>query len=264
MPQAVTVQNTGNADLNGIAITLSGANSASFAQSTTCGATLPAGQSCTISVVFTPSAPGDASATLSIADDASGSPQAVPLVGSGTAPAFAVAPPAGGATTTTVTAGQAASYALTLTPAASYAGTVALSCSNLPAHASCMFTPASLNLSNGAPATLTVGVATASTQTSSAMRSLALGAPMLAFALMPIWFTRRRPGRGCLLSCFGAITLVAALSIAGGGGGGTSVTNPSPTPSGLFVTPGTYSFQVIASDGATTQQQSLTLVVKGS
>lgn len=266
MPQAVMLQNSGNADLNGIAITLSGANAASFAQNTTCGATLAAGASCTVSIVFTPGAAGDASATLNIADNAGGSPQSVPLTGTGAAPVFAVSPAAGGATTTTVTAGQPATYTLVLTPAASYSGAVALSCSNLPAHASCTFTPPSLHLGNGAPAVFTMVVSTAATQASSTARVLALSTPMLGVTLLPVWFLNRR--RRYTLSCLGAATLaiavVAGLCISGCGGGGRAASAPAPTSSAGAVAPGTYTFQVIATDGTTSQQQSLTLVVKGS
>jgi hypothetical protein len=42
-----------------------------------------AGLSCTISVTFTPSATGARSASVSVADTAPGSPQTVPLSGTG-------------------------------------------------------------------------------------------------------------------------------------------------------------------------------------
>jgi hypothetical protein len=49
----------------------------------TCGKTLGANASCTISVAFKPKAAGTFMASLLIADDAAGSPQAVPLAGTG-------------------------------------------------------------------------------------------------------------------------------------------------------------------------------------
>ncbi len=49
----------------------------------TCGATLAAGSTCSVSITFTPTATGTRTGTLSIADDATGSPQTVTLTGLG-------------------------------------------------------------------------------------------------------------------------------------------------------------------------------------
>jgi hypothetical protein len=81
--QTVTLKNTGNADLAIKGIGLSGPNSSDFHQQNTCTGTLAAGASCTINVTFTPSAEAVFSASLSIADNASGSPQSVALSGTG-------------------------------------------------------------------------------------------------------------------------------------------------------------------------------------
>jgi sugar lactone lactonase YvrE len=81
--QVVTLTNNGGATLTGIVITLGGTNAANFADTTTCTATLAAGANCTISVTFTPTVVGPASATLSIADSAVGSPQTIALNGTG-------------------------------------------------------------------------------------------------------------------------------------------------------------------------------------
>src|SRR5207245_2738638 len=50
------------------------------------------GASCTISISFTPEATGARTATVTITDDAAGSPQLVSLVGMGIAPAVTLAP----------------------------------------------------------------------------------------------------------------------------------------------------------------------------
>ena len=81
--QTVTLTNTGNATLSGIGISITGTNSADFGQTNACAATLATDIGCTISVTFTPSLVGSESASLSIADNASGSPQTVPLSGTG-------------------------------------------------------------------------------------------------------------------------------------------------------------------------------------
>lgn len=86
--QTVTLSSTGDQALsvNGIGIT--GANAAEFAESDTCGAptALAPTHSCFISIVFTPAAAGSRAANLLITDNATGSPQSVPLSGTGTAP----------------------------------------------------------------------------------------------------------------------------------------------------------------------------------
>jgi hypothetical protein len=56
---------------------------APFSQTNTCGASVAAGASCTIAVVFTPTAVGPATATLTITDSAAGSPRTVALAGNG-------------------------------------------------------------------------------------------------------------------------------------------------------------------------------------
>ena len=81
--QTVTLTNTGTAYLNIKGIGLSGPNSGDFHQQNTCPSTLAAGASCTINVTFTPTAEGSRSASLSVADNASGSPQSVTLSGTG-------------------------------------------------------------------------------------------------------------------------------------------------------------------------------------
>ena len=81
--QTVTVTNTGALPLAVDGIGVAGANSGSFSATNNCGASLAAGVSCTIQVSFLPTTLGEASASLTVADSASGSPQAVPLSGTG-------------------------------------------------------------------------------------------------------------------------------------------------------------------------------------
>jgi hypothetical protein len=82
--QTVTLSNTGSAALGITSFTFTGANAGDFDESNTCGSSLAAGANCTIAVMFTPSLAGTEAASLSIADNASGSPQTVSLSGAGT------------------------------------------------------------------------------------------------------------------------------------------------------------------------------------
>ncbi len=81
MAQPATLTNTGTASLAISAITVSG----DFAESNNCGGSVAAGSSCTISVTFTPTTTGTRPGTLSISDNAAGSPQSVILSGTGVA-----------------------------------------------------------------------------------------------------------------------------------------------------------------------------------
>ncbi len=84
--RSVTVKNTGTATLNISSIAISG----DFAQTTSatpCGSTLAVGKSCVIKVAFTPTQVGARSGNVTITDNASDSPQTVPLSGTGVAQA---------------------------------------------------------------------------------------------------------------------------------------------------------------------------------
>jgi len=78
--QTVTLRNSGSAALNISSIATSG----DFSQTNSCGSSLAASSSCPILVKFTPTAAGTRNGTLTIADNAPGSPQTVSLTGTGT------------------------------------------------------------------------------------------------------------------------------------------------------------------------------------
>jgi hypothetical protein len=78
----ITVTNKGTATLTISGITITGAFPGDFAQNSNCGS-LAAGASCTINVTFKPTAAGARTATISITDNGGGSPQTVPLSGTG-------------------------------------------------------------------------------------------------------------------------------------------------------------------------------------
>ena len=90
--QNITLSNTGNATLTISAVSITGTNPGDFAQTKTCGTTLAAGANCTISVTFKPTSATARSASVSVTDNASGSPQAVSLTGTGTSPAAQLSP----------------------------------------------------------------------------------------------------------------------------------------------------------------------------
>jgi hypothetical protein len=80
----VTLFNTGNAALLISSITITGANTGDFSETSNCGISVPAGSSCTITALFSPTAAGQRTAAISVADNSTGSPQSVIITGTGT------------------------------------------------------------------------------------------------------------------------------------------------------------------------------------
>ena len=96
-PQFVYITNSGTGALAVTGITSTG----DFGAVNNCGTTLAVNASCTVTVTFAPTAAGPRPGTLSIADDASGSPHTAALTGTGqTAPASTGGTPAGSYTVT--------------------------------------------------------------------------------------------------------------------------------------------------------------------
>jgi len=67
-------------------ITITGADTDEFSETNTCGASVAAGKSCTITVTYRPKEVGGDSAAVSIRDNSPGSPQSVTLGGWGCNP----------------------------------------------------------------------------------------------------------------------------------------------------------------------------------
>ncbi len=91
-PQAITLTNTGNASLSVTNIKISSSNTADFSQTNNCPSSLAANASCTINVVFAPTKTGNRSSTVKFTDNAPGSPQTVPISGTGVAPVATLSP----------------------------------------------------------------------------------------------------------------------------------------------------------------------------
>lgn len=81
--QSITVSNTGYSTLNISSISVTGANVGDFSPTSSCGSTLGASSSCSVSVTFSPGVLGSRNAAVTISDDAPGSPQTITLTGSG-------------------------------------------------------------------------------------------------------------------------------------------------------------------------------------
>jgi hypothetical protein len=254
-PLNISVKNSGNAALHISSVAIAGADANDFSStSPTCNVAISINSTCTITVTFTPLAPGVRTTTITITDDAPNSPQTVQIKGNAN-PAFTPGPAPGGSTTASVSAGQPAQYQLQLTPGAGYTGTVSLTCSGAPLGAACQV-PASVSISNGAVVPFTVTVTTsgaASAPLSAPLRIKPIPGlrvwPLLALTLVLLLSSKtlrtlQNAGGSWhlrLATILAIAVFCAACGLAGCGGGSASVVPPPiVTPSGtstIIVTP---------------------------
>lgn len=252
--QMVTLTNSGNAPLTISSIGIGGSNSGDFTQTNTCpasNAALDANVSCTISVTFTPAAPGSRAGSVTVADNAAGTPQSLGLVGTGTDFSIAAASgancPSGGncSTAATIKAGQTATYNLQVTPNDGFSGTVTLTCTGAPMSSTCSLSPASVAVSGSTGAAFVVSVS----NTSSVMilpfgkvpgtpRIPAVFSAMaLLLSLLACWLVRRSglaSSRLVQVAAPLALVVCAAtwLLASGCGGGSAPPTNATLTITG--------------------------------
>jgi len=250
--QTVTLSNQGGSPLTVSAITVTGDFSI-VAVGSSCGATVAAGGTCSVQVVFAPTAGGARSGTLSIADNAAGSPQMLALTGTGVD--FTLN--SNGPATATVSSGGSAAYPLLLSSAAGIPGSAAISCSGAPVNATCTVVPSSVPLGGDTTisATVDTGVAATASATVTTGTWLALTVPVLLLCV-PRKGRRRMLALGvtaglmCTVACGSGRTIPGDGG--GGGGGGGGVVTPS----------GTYSITVSASSAGLTRSVVVTLVVE--
>ena len=254
--QSLTLTNTGSAPLNIRSITTTG----DFAATNTCAASVAPNGSCAVNVTFNPTAAGARTGLLTIVDDAISGEVVIGLSGTGTTPILAITPAGGGATTATVTAGQTATYNLSIAATPGAAGTATLTCSGVPANATCSVSPSSLNLSSSANATFTVTVNTQVVRTASlSFEGVKLASIGFAFlAPVALLLTKRRRVSYCVRACVLGLAFLPVISLIGCGGGGST---PPPVTQTFTTAPGTYTLTVSATTGRATVSQPLTLIV---
>lgn len=90
--QVVTLSSTGGAPIPITSIALSGSASTQYSRTTTCGASVPVGGSCTISVTFRPTSTGSKTATLTVTAGGGAGTKTVALSGTGATASYTVSP----------------------------------------------------------------------------------------------------------------------------------------------------------------------------
>ena len=251
--QTITLTNSGQAALNIASISASG----DFLETNTCGSTLVAGANCSIAVTFKPTATGNRIGSLTLTDDAIGSPQEVGL--SGVESSIAVS--ASAASLAIASAGTSATDTIQISSVQGFAGTVALTCvvtykgsgiaNDSPV---CSVTPQQGQLSSKTPSTATLTVTTVAAKNSRLALSFGkIFAAVFLFVLVP----RRRWKFVVTLFVIG---ITFSLSVIGCGGSGS--TGGTTTPSDPGTTTGSYQVVVNATSATVTASTTISLTLQ--
>jgi hypothetical protein len=205
--------------------------------------------SCSIGVFFDPTASGAISGTLTITDNAPGSPQTVALLGTGQD--FNFAPASGSPTSATVAAGQTASYALMLTSSGQFNQSVSIACTGAPLYSTCATAPGTATLNPNGPIPVGIAVRTTAGSTAAPLRWLpprnapgglplllwiglfVITAALAAQALLPVQLGKR-PAKSVCATVLAVIVLAIVLTPLLSCGGGSTVTYTPGTPSGTY------------------------------
>ncbi|MGO8734397.1 MAG: FG-GAP-like repeat-containing protein [Terriglobia bacterium] len=243
--QAITLTNSGNAGLSISGITVSG----DFSQTNNCGSNVSEGANCTISVTFKPTAGGTRSGSISISDNAPGSPQAVAL--SGTGQDFTVTSASGSSPSATVSPGQSATYTLSVASEGGMNQPLNFTCTGAPSESACTVSPSTVT-PGSSPTNITVSVTTTApspgmprsqpvfpgsplSPTPSSLPMLTLLLAGVAWALHRWRLPRVSPRWAALVSMAAGLLLALAMAACGGGaGGGNGSSSNSGTPGGTY------------------------------
>jgi hypothetical protein len=251
--QNAVITNTGTAPLSILSLQING----DFSQTNGCGPPVAPGGSCTIQVVFTPTALGARAGSLVITDNAPGSPHTLSLSGNGVAANLGLK--AGGAGSITIPAGGTASFGFSL-GGQGIGGTATLSCSGAPPQATCSV-PGTIAFTSTGTTSFTATVATTG-RSAALLHPFALSGPatlglvnMFALVLLPVARQTRRRVKKQFYVPLITLLLLAMLCSCGGeksAGGG----RPQGTP------PGTYTLTVAANSGSSTASTTISLTVQ--
>ena len=261
--QVFAITNTGETP-----VTVSIATTGDFAQSNNCTISLPVGTSCSINVVFTPTAAGTRTGTITVTSNATVAPIAL----TGTAvppPSFTVADNGTGAATTniTVVAGTNATGTLKFTSTGGFAGAITVTCAPQGTAATGLTCAATspVTLAAAGTATSTITITTTAHTTVSGFGSLPRSGRMLYTLLIVLLagaaYMLRRAGRNARIGSLFVLLFAAALGISGCGS--SSHLNTSANPNGTPI--GTYNYTVTATtatSGTITKTQTLAITVQ--
>lgn len=219
-----------------------------FAASSNCGTAVPAQSRCTITVVFTPSASGPRTGTLTLQSRYANSTFA--LTGNGLDFSIAVAPASG-----QVIAGYGIATTVTVSPIAGFESPVTLSCTtNAPGSACILKSP---TITPSLPTSVAVNITTTSQYTVIGYGGFGATPLLSILALIStllLWSRRKT-----LSTLPRALLLALLLSVISLSATGCSGKLPAQNPN--FTAPGSYTYTLSATDGTITHSTTYTLNV---
>ncbi len=261
-PQTVTLSNK-----QGVALAISAiAVAGDFAvppATNTCGSNLAAEAACTFQVVFAPTESGLRTGSISLTNDAPGSPETIALQGTG----IDFSLDADGAVSASVASGTSAVYPLLLRADPATPGNAVLSCTGTPANTTCFITPSAPPLSGTTVITVTLatGVATSS-KLIGTNRILYAGLVLPLLLVCSCFSTSLWRGRSGGFTDPALLVVFGLLFVAGCGAGRVIPPPPGGTgpggSTGATTPSGTYPITVSASSAGLTRSVGLTLVVR--
>jgi len=154
----------------------------------------------------------------------------------------------------TVMAGSSTSTAVSIAPVNGFSGNLTLSCTGLPAGATCTFAPGQVSVSATAAASSTVTIQTTSTMGALRPHTNGRGGSSITLALLVpfaslLFWRKKRPGasllRALLLMCVGGTVYLAGCG-----------DNAVPTPAGSS------NVAIVATSGTMSQQTMIALTVQ--
>jgi hypothetical protein len=246
-PQVITFTNTATGAVTVPQLLITG----DFAVTTTCGSTLAALSTCTISVVFKPTATGARNGTLTVNSSTPAySELSTSLTGNGVDFSLGLAPTSG-----SVVAGLNVAANATVTPIAGFSAPVSLSCTTNALASTCVL--ASNSFTPSATVVTAVTINTTSKYVVVGFGGLGGNGLLSLIALssgMLLWVKRRSTGSLARYS-LGMVFLAAASLLA------TGCSGQQPALNSQFTAPGSYTYTLTATDGFLTRTATYTLTV---
>jgi hypothetical protein len=247
-----TLANAGNATLNITSVGVSGTNASLFTIGTnTCGNSLGAAASCTITVSFAPTVAVTASAALSVIDAVGTQTSAL----TGSSPTVASGDFTLAATPSAQSSYHGASVNFTLSVANAnaanpFTGTVILSAANLPAGSTVSFSPATLTPSGVSTMTVRIPALAASTAPPRPFQHVPLQTTLAGLSLAALLLGTRKRRLPML------VVLLLAL------GGAFAITGCSGAANGFAVPTTTTTLTITGTSGVTVHTTNVTLTIQ--
>jgi hypothetical protein len=222
-----------------------------YAVTTNCGSSLAALATCTISVVFKPTATGARNGTLTVNSTTPAySGLSTSLTGNGVDFSLALAPTSG-----SVVAGISVSTNATVTPIAGFSAPVSLSCATNAQASTCV--PASASFTPSA--TVVTAVAISSTSKFAVVGFGGLGGngllSLIALGSGALLWLKRRSAVTFARISLGIVFMAAASLLA------TGCSGQQPAQNAQFTAPGSYTYTITATDGFLVRTVTYTLTV---